>query len=190
MDLESCRKCDLWRTRTKVVVGEGNEHADVMFIGEAPGYYEDQQGRPFVGPAGKFLDELIESIGLKRRDVYITNIVKCRPPGNRDPTEEEIRACLPYLEEQIRKINPKVIVMLGRHASNTIMSKYNIKFNGISQDHGKVFKISSLFGVKKLIPMYHPAAALYNPSLKEELKKDFKVIADELRPEYKNEQAK
>ncbi|HEX32788.1 MAG TPA: uracil-DNA glycosylase, partial [Candidatus Aenigmarchaeota archaeon] len=107
-----------------------------------------------------------------------------------DPTEEEIRACLPYLEEQIRKINPRVIVMLGRHASSTIMDRYNIKFNGISQDHGKVFKISSLFGVKKLIPMYHPAAALYNPSLKEELKKDFKVIADELRPEYKNEQAK
>ena len=176
---EICRKCELWKTRTNVVFGEGPEDAKIMFIGEAPGFNEDKQGKPFVGRAGKFLDELLKAANLKREEVYITNIIKCRPPNNKDPTDEEIKACYPYLDFQINYIKPKVIVTLGRHSSRIIFERYNLAFEGISKEHGKAKEITNLFGKLKIIPMYHPAAAIYNQSLKSVLIEDFrKALGD------------
>jgi len=175
--IKICTLCPLYRTRTNSVAGEGSETAKIIFIGEAPGYYEDQQGRPFVGKAGKILDELLNHVGLKREDVFITNIVKCRPPNNRDPTEEEIRICSPYLDEQINIINPKVIVTLGRYSMSYIFKKFGINEKGtISQLHGRLYKVNTLFGDKIIIPMFHPAVATYNPSKIDVLKKDFEIL--------------
>lgn len=173
---ENCKKCDLWKTRTNVVFGDGPTNAEVMLIGEAPGFYEDREGKPFVGRAGKFLDELLKAANLKREEVYITNIVKCRPPNNRDPTDEEIKACYPYLDFQINHIKPRVIIALGRHASRVIFERYNLEFTGISREHGKPREVSTLFGKIKIVPMYHPAAAIYNQSLKGVLIEDFKRV--------------
>jgi len=171
--IESCRKCDLWKLRTKPVPGSGNPKARLMLIGEAPGYWEDQKGLPFVGRAGKLLDELLGSIGLSRNDVYITNIVKCRPPENRDPTEDEIRACAPYLDAQIDAIRPKVIAPLGRHSMRYVLMKFGFKPEPISRIHGKVFEARTLIGRIRIVPLYHPAAALYNPRLRDTLFEDF-----------------
>jgi len=192
-EVEKCRRCPLYKTRTKVVFGTGSAGAKLMVISEAPGYWEDQKGEPFVGAAGKVLDELLESVGIKREDVYICNILKCRPSNNRDPQPEEIEACVPYLEKQIEIIRPEVICSLGNFATDFIFKKYNLrdKLEGISKIHGKVFEPqvaaedvqSSLFeqkrrGIKevKIIPFYHPAVATYNPNMKEVLKEDFKVL--------------
>lgn len=172
----TCKKCPLWRLRTNPVPGYGNYDSKIMFIGEAPGYWEDQKGLPFVGKAGKVLDELLDGIGLTREDVYITNVVKCRPPNNRDPTEEEIKACSPYLDQQIDIIKPKVIVTLGRHSTNYILKKFGFDLEPISKIHGKVFKAKTLFGTLYIFPTYHPAVALYRPQLKEELKQDFDIL--------------
>jgi uracil-DNA glycosylase len=166
-EVSVCTKCDLSKNRTKTVPGEGNPHAKIFFIGEGPGFYEDQQGRPFVGPAGQFLEELLASINLKRSDVFITNVVKCRPPGNRDPLPEEISACNDYLDRQIAAINPQVIVTLGRYSM--------VKFFGnerISAIHGRARKIDG----RICIAMYHPAAGLHQASLKETIRVDFKKI--------------
>jgi len=172
--IRNCRKCGLYKNRKNPVPGEGNRNAVLMFIGEAPGAREDATGRPFVGAAGKLLTELIESIGLTRKDVYITNIIKCRPPGNRDPREEEIKACLPYLLKQIKLIQPRIIVALGRHAGKTLFELSGLKWINMSRVHGRVFD-ASIEGVSfKLTVTYHPAAALYNPRLKVSLEKDFK----------------
>ncbi|HEX9135049.1 MAG TPA: uracil-DNA glycosylase [Ktedonobacteraceae bacterium] len=166
-EVSVCTKCDLCKGRTKAVPGEGNPHAQVMFIGEGPGFHEDKQGRPFVGPAGQFLEELLASINLKRADVFITNVVKCRPPGNRDPLPAEIDACNGYLDQQIAAINPRVIVTLGRFS----MAKF---FGGekISAIHGRARKIDG----RICIAMYHPAAGLHQQSLKESIRADFKKI--------------
>jgi uracil-DNA glycosylase len=166
-EVSVCTKCDLCKGRTKAVPGEGNPHAQVMFIGEGPGFHEDKQGRPFVGPAGQFLEELLASINLKRADVFITNVVKCRPPGNRDPLPAEIDACNGYLDRQIAAINPQVIVTLGRFS----MAKF---FGGekISTIHGRARKIDG----RICIAMYHPAAGLHQQSLKESIRSDFKKI--------------
>src|SRR5215471_18140194 len=166
-EVSTCTKCDLWKSRTKAVPGEGNPHARIMFIGEGPGFHEDKQGRPFVGPAGQFLDELLASINLKRADVFITNVVKCRPPGNRDPLPAEIGACNDYLDRQIAAINPQVIVTLGRFS----MAKF---FGGekISAIHGRARKVDG----RICIAMYHPAAGLHQQSLKESIRADFKKI--------------
>ncbi|ACS34316.1 Uracil-DNA glycosylase [Thermococcus gammatolerans EJ3] len=174
--IRNCRKCPLGQLRTNAVPGSGSYDAKVMFVGEAPGYWEDQKGLPFVGRAGKVLDELLEGIGLSRDDVYITNIVKCRPPENRDPTEEEIRACSPYLDMQIDIIRPKVIVPLGRHSMGYLLRKFGFEPEPISKIHGKVFRANTLFGRIIIMPMYHPAAALYKPPLREELRKDFEKL--------------
>ncbi|NJE85324.1 uracil-DNA glycosylase [Thermococcus sp. CX2] len=171
--IRSCRKCPLGELRTNAVPGAGSYEAKVMFVGEAPGYWEDQKGLPFVGRAGKVLDELLAEIGLKREDVYITNIVKCRPPDNRDPTEEEIKACSPYLDRQIDIIKPKVIVPLGRHSMRYILEKFGFDTEPISKIHGKTFEAHTLFGKIVIMPMYHPAVALYRPALREELRRDF-----------------
>ncbi|MGB3328977.1 MAG: uracil-DNA glycosylase, partial [Thermomicrobiales bacterium] len=163
-EVMGCTLCELSRTRTHAVPGEGNPHARVMLIGEGPGWHEDQQGKPFVGNSGKFLTELIAKAGLQREDVFITNVVKCRPPSNRDPLPDEIHACSRYLERQIAAIDPDVIVTLGRFS----MAKY---FPGerISRIHGEPRKI----GRRLVVPMYHPAAALHQGNLRGEIEADF-----------------
>lgn len=174
--IESCRKCSLWKTRKKPVFGEGSMDTDILFVGEAPGYNEDLQGRPFVGKAGKILDELLESIGLHRSDIYIANILKCRPPGNRNPLKTEIDACTEHLNKQIDLIQPKIIVPLGNFACSYIFEKFGLKYDKISNVHGKIFQINTIFGNVKIIPMYHPAVATYNPNTKNTLVADFKII--------------
>ena len=163
-EINTCTLCALSRTRTRAVPGEGSRRADLVFIGEGPGYYEDRDGRPFVGPAGQFLDELLASIGMKREDVYITNMVKCRPPNNRDPLPGETQACKPYLDKQLELIAPKVVVTLGRHS----FSKF---FPGepISRARGKPRRWNNL----NVYPMFHPAAALHNPRLRPVIESDF-----------------
>ncbi len=170
-----CKKCSLYKTRRLPVIGKGNHQANIVFVGEAPGFQEDRTGRPFCGSAGKVLDYLLMGIGIKREDIYITNILKCRPPGNRDPKEEEIRACAPYLERQIEIIKPNIICSLGRFSMAFLMKKFGFEkeITSISNLHGKVFK--SKEGII-LIPFYHPAVAVYNPKMKEYLKKDFQVL--------------
>ena len=175
--IRNCQKCPLSKLRTNAVPGAGSYDAKVMFVGEAPGYWEDQKGLPFVGRAGKVLDELLGMIGLSREEVYITNIVKCRPPENRDPTEEEIKACAPYLDRQIDIIQPRVIVPLGRHSMGYILRKFGFEPGPISKIHGKIFEAHTLFGKIIIMPMYHPAAALYRPQIREELKEDFVRLA-------------
>jgi len=174
----NCRKCSLYKTRTCPVIGEGNHQAKIIFIGEAPGVQEDRTGRPFCGAAGKILDELLESVNIKREDVYITNILKDRPSNNRDPQPEEIRACVPYLEKQIEAIGPEIICPLGRYSMKFLMEKFGLKdaIEPISKIHGKVFETQTLFQKVKIISLYHPAVATYNPNMKEILKVDFKIL--------------
>lgn len=162
-----CTRCKLHYSRKNAVPGSGNPHAQVMFIGEGPGFHENEQGLPFVGPAGQFLDELLGEAHLKREDVFITNVVKCRPPGNRDPQIEELDACKSYLEHQIAAINPDVIVTLGRFSMAHFIQ--NGKISGI---HGHSFWVNN----RMVVPMYHPAAALHQPSLREIVKQDFKNL--------------
>ena len=175
---------DLKSQATQLVFGEGSPDANVLFIGEAPGKQEDLQGRPFVGASGKFLDEMLASIGMKREDIYITNIVKYRPPNNRDPLPEEKKAFLPYLQEQLEIIQPKIIVTLGRHSGGAFLPDLHI-----SQDHGKPKRIrvkrqeirdknSQSGGTMELVivPLYHPAAALYNGGMRQTLMEDFALI--------------
>jgi DNA polymerase len=166
-EVSVCTKCILHKSRVKAVPGEGPEHADIMFVGEGPGFHENQQGRPFVGAAGQFLEELLAGIGLKREQVFITNVGKCRPPGNRDPLPEEIEACKPYLDRQIALIQPKVIVTLGRFSMARAFP--NAK---ISQIHGQPKKMDGIV----YVPMYHPAAALHQPSLKRTVEEDFQKL--------------
>ena len=174
LEILNCSKCRLSNSRTRAVPGEGDKKALVMFIGEAPGEKEDEQGRPFVGPAGKLLTELIESTGYKRSDAYITNVVKCRPPGNRDPEEDEIETCLPYLLKQIDLIKPKIIVTLGRHAGSTIFKLAGLKWTSMTGNHGRVYTGRIQGREVKIIPTYHPASALYKPPLRRVLEEDFK----------------
>ncbi|RLF09575.1 MAG: uracil-DNA glycosylase [Thermoprotei archaeon] len=178
--VEACRKCGLWKSRTRPVVGEGSLDPKIMFIGEAPGRNEDLQGRPFIGAAGKLLTELLRGIGLTRDDVYITNVLKCRPPGNRDPLPEEVEACTPYLDEQVKLLRPRIIVTLGRFSTFYAFSRAGLTFTSMVKVRGKIFK-SQLLGLRvSLMPTYHPAAALYYPKLKEPLIKDFEKLKKEL----------
>jgi|SRR3989344_337150 len=169
-----------FRVKNKLfpVIGEGSHEAGIIFIGEAPGKNEAQNGRPFCGAAGNVLTELIESIGLERHNTYITNIVKDRPPDNRDPLPEEINIYAPFLDRQIEIIQPKIIATLGRYSMAYIMNKFGLvkELKTISQIHGKVFEAESSYGIIKIIPLYHPAVALYQNSLKEEMFKDFAII--------------
>ena len=180
-----CPRCELARTRTKAVPGEGNPNAQIMLIGEGPGWHEDQQGRPFIGAAGKFLNELLAIAGLDRESVFITNVVKCRPPGNRDPMPDEIAACAPYyLDRQIDVIDPAIIVTLGRFS----MARW---FPGekISKIHGQPKRD----GKRLIVPMYHPAAALHQSALRGAIEDDFaklpKILADAERERLKSEDA-
>jgi DNA polymerase len=185
-EVRVCPKCELARTRTNAVPGEGQPQARVMLIGEGPGWHEDQQGRPFVGNAGKFLNELLAKAGLRREEVFITNVVKCRPPGNRDPLPDEIAACAPYLERQIAAIDPEIIVTLGRFS----MARW---FAGerISKIHGQPKRE----GKRLIVPMYHPAAALHQSALRGAIEEDFaklpKILAEaEREREVATERAK
>ncbi len=180
-DVTNCRRCGLWKTRNNPVAGEGAVTAKVMFIGEAPGYNEDMQGRPFVGKAGKILDELLHSVGFERKEIYIANILKCRPPKNRDPLGDEIKACTSYLDKQIMAIEPKVIVTLGNFASSYVLEKFGFQAEKIGKIHGKIFHIKNLLFDARIIPLYHPAAAVYNPNMKDVLMKDFKSITKALK---------
>lgn len=164
--------CALRDTATQAVPGDGSAHAEIMFVGEAPGKNEDLQGIPFIGAAGKFLAEMLASINLRREDIYITNVVKYRPPENRDPLPQEIEDCMPWLHEQIRIIEPKVIVTLGRHAM-----EHFIPGKKISEVHGQAFRRTFPdIGPQVFFALYHPAAALYNGGMRETLITDFKKI--------------
>ena len=175
-EVRVCPLCELCRSRTHAVPGEGSPDARVMLVGEGPGWHEDQQGKPFVGASGKFLSELLAKAGLRREDVFITNVVKCRPPSNRDPLPDEIQACSPYLERQVNAIDPDVIVTLGRFS----MAKY---FPGerISRIHGQPKRI----GGRLVVPMYHPAAALHQSNLRGAIEDDFarlpKLLAEQVQ---------
>ena len=181
-DIRNCRLCPLHSYRRNPVPGEGSLDTDVVFLGEAPGRKEDETGRPFVGAAGQLLNKLISDIGLDRSKVFITNVVKCRPPNNRDPKDEEIRACSVHTNAILSLIKPKVIVTLGNHAGKYVFEFLgNRKWLGVTKARGKVYEISLRLGFNvKVIPTYHPAAALYNPQLRHNLESDFKLISKAL----------
>ena len=166
------------QTHMKPVIGEGSHFARVVFIGEAPGKNEAETGRPFCGAAGRILDELLASINLPREDVYVTNIVKARPPQNRDPLPEEIALYAPFLVRQLEIIKPKIIATLGRFSMDFIFKLYNLEamLLPISRMHGRIFEASSSYGPVHIVPLYHPAVAVYNPNVKDELKKDFETL--------------
>jgi uracil-DNA glycosylase len=177
-ETEICKQC------TNVVVGKGNENADILFVGEAPGRNEDEQGIPFVGAAGKHLDSLLERVGLSLDDVYVANILKCRPPENRDPSIEEIRAHTPWLLKQISEIKPKVVCSLGNYATKFFLAGCSVEGMkdqpGITNVHGKV-RIISIDGMNvTLIPLFHPAALIYKRSLMGEWEKDMEIVKEEI----------
>lgn len=167
---------ELSRGAVQLVMGGGNPDAEIVLIGEAPGKKEDETGQPFVGAAGRFLDQMLEAAGLSRADVYITNIVKYRPPDNRDPLPEEKAEFWPYLQRQLKIIDPKVIITLGRHSGSMFIPSMRI-----SEDHGRVFRVNLDTGEYTLIPLYHPAAALYNGSMRQVLIDDFVSAMDHIR---------
>jgi uracil-DNA glycosylase len=164
-----CTRCRLSQGRTQVVFGAGNPHADLMFVGEAPGFHEDKQGVPFVGQAGKLLDKLLAGVELRREDVYIANVLKCRPPGNRDPQPDEIESCEPHLFRQIELIEPKVIATLGNFATKLLSGRPL----GITRVHGQEQALTIAGRGVVLYPIYHPAAALYTPAMLKVLEADF-----------------
>lgn len=174
---ENCQ-CELRKTATRAVLGQGNASSEIVFIGEAPGKKEDEEGVPFIGSAGKFLSELLDSIGLKREDIYITNIVKYRPPGNRDPEPKEKEDCNEWLINELKIISPKLIVFLGRHAMSRFFPELKI-----SEAHGKLIikKFPEFEEKLHFLPLYHPAAALYNGGMRDVLIKDFKKISKALK---------
>lgn len=182
--IKKVKETEIYRNCKNIVVGKGNENAEIMFIGEAPGRMEDEQGIPFVGAAGKNLDGLLEKVGLTLNDVYIANILKCRPPENRDPLPEEIKAHTPWLIEQIKQIKPKVVCSLGNYSTKFFLASGNVEemdsIPGITQVHGKV-KMLEICGLKiKLIPLFHPAAIIYNRNLIGMWEKDMNIVKAEI----------
>jgi DNA polymerase len=166
--LKDCQKCALAASRTQVVCGSGNPQAKIMFVGEAPGYYEDREGIPFVGAAGKLLDRLLQEIGLQRQEIFITNVIKCRPPQNRDPRPEEVEACQPHLFHQITLIKPQVICTLGNFATQLLLGKKV----GITKVRGQHFQVKDFF----VFPMLHPAAALHREHFQQTIRDDFQRL--------------
>lgn len=181
----ACQKCGLYKTRILPVIGQGSHDAKVMFIGEAPGATEDKTGVPFCGRAGQILNLLLNSINIQREDVYIANILKDRPPGNREPAMDEIVACTGYLLRQISIIEPKIIATLGNYATHFILDKFGVSESqlGISRLRGKKFPVQDPVTQKSyiIIPLYHPAVAVYNSKSLDDLKSDFKIISDQLK---------
>jgi DNA polymerase len=180
-EMRDCQKCSLCQSRTNLVFGAGNEKAEIVFVGEAPGYYEDKEGKPFVGQAGKLLDKLLDSISLKRGDVYIANVLKCRPPENRNPLPQEVETCKSYLFKQIEIIKPRVVCTLGNFATQTILEKKV----GITKVRGKPVPVRNFF----VFPLFHPAAALHQNWVLEPLREDFRKLKEfvdsgvEVKPE-------
>jgi DNA polymerase len=179
-DVENCRKCILWSTRNRPVFGEGPVDAKMMIVGLGPGRQEDLQGRPFVGAAGRFLDQLLTEAGLSRSGVYITNVVKCFLPDNR-ATEDQVKSCTPYLDQQIEIIQPKLIVALGNVAACYLLGKFGLRCESMEKIHGKVYEVSSLTLSLHIIPMYHPASALRNPGLRGRLVEDWRELGRIIR---------
>jgi len=179
--VKNCKKCILHKTRNKTVVDKGSLNAKIMLIGEAPGHNEDIQGRPFVGKAGKILDELLNSINLKRSDVFIANILICRPPKNRNPLRSEINMCKKYLDMLIKIIQPRIIAPMGNFANFYIFKKFGLKIDKISNIHGRIYQINNIYGIIRIIPLYHPAVATYNINTKKTLFEDFKLIKKVLK---------
>ena len=174
-EVENCRKCDLWKTRRKPVFGEGPADAEIMLVGLGPGRQEDLQGRPFVGAAGKFLNQLLSEAGLRREEVYITNVMKCFLPENK-ATGEQVEACTPYLDRQIEIIEPKLIIALGNLAVTYLFGRFGLRAEPMEKIHGKLYEISTLTYSGHIIPMYHPASALRNPSLRDRLVEDWRML--------------
>ncbi|MEM5875623.1 MAG: type-4 uracil-DNA glycosylase [Candidatus Aenigmatarchaeota archaeon] len=177
-EIKNCKKCPLFKERKNAVPGEGNINKKIVIVGEAPGYNEDIMGRPFVGKAGKLLDDFIKFIGVERRDIFITNVVKCRPPNNRQPEKIEIEACFDYLERQINVIKPRLIICVGNIAASTLFHKFGLEFKSMNKQHGIVYSISNLQIQLKLVATYHPAAILRNPNLLNLVKEDWERIKE------------
>jgi len=175
-----CTKCLLWKTRKNAVPGEGSPEAFIMLIGEAPGYWEDVKGKPFVGVAGRFLDILLSEIGLSREGVFVCNVLKCRPPRNREPEPKEIQTCTHYLDRQIKIIQPKLIVTLGNHSTAYLFSKASLPFSGITQVRGKCYETTIYRRRITVFPTFHPAAALYSARYKKDLLRDFTLLKSEI----------
>ncbi len=173
-----CTKCPLYKTRIYPVIGQGNHQAEIVFVAEAPGANENKTGRPFCGQAGKVLDELLASVNIKREDIYITNILKCRPPKNRNPLQSEIDACTPYLIRQLKIIQPKVICCLGNFSSRFVMELFGLSdmYKGISRIHGQTFQGEYEGQKVAIIPLYHPAVASYNQNMIGVLKNDLMIL--------------
>ena len=184
-ELKMIKETEICKNCKNIVFGKGNEDADILFVGEAPGKNEDEQGLPFVGAAGKNLDKLLEKVGLSLQDIYVTNILKCRPPMNRDPLPEEVRMHTPYLVKQIKEIKPKVICSLGNHATKFFLADGKVDRMadqpGITTVHGKPKEIDFLGMKIKLIPLFHPAAIIYNQHLKEAWEKDMEIVKREIK---------
>ncbi len=179
-EVKTCRRCSLWKTRKNPVIGEGNPDSFIILIGEAPGYWEDVEGKPFVGAAGKVLEEALREAGLSRREIYITNLLKCRPPRNREPRRIEINSCAPYLKRQLELMKPRFIVTLGRYSTDYILSNAGFKFTGMKEVRGRLIE-TELWDLKvHVLPTFHPAAVLYNVRLKEDLKRDLKLLKIEV----------
>jgi uracil-DNA glycosylase family 4 len=176
-EVHVCRKCQLWKTRQNAVSGEGSLDTSLLFVGEAPGYWEDVRGRPFVGAAGRLLDALLARINLSRGMVYITNVVKCRPPDNRAPRQIEVKTCTPFLNRQIKIVEPEIIVTLGRHATSYVLAEAGLKeFTGITKLRGKVYPVELVGLSVSVLPTLHPAAVLHNPKYKDPLEHDFQLL--------------
>ncbi|MEM3783711.1 MAG: type-4 uracil-DNA glycosylase [Candidatus Bathyarchaeia archaeon] len=175
-EVRACTRCGLWKTRKNAVPGEGSADAKVMFVGEAPGYWEDVKGKPFVGAAGKFLDMLLAEMGFSRNKVFIGNVLKCRPPGNREPAPAEIATCTPYLDRQITTIKPKLIITLGNYSTAYIFSKAELSFKGITEARGKFYQANVLGLAMTVFPTLHPAAGLYSAKYKQLLIEDFRLL--------------
>ncbi|BFI73445.1 type-4 uracil-DNA glycosylase [Nanoarchaeota archaeon] len=176
-EILKCQRCELYKLKKNYVPGDGNANTKIVFIGEAPGRDEDMQGKPFVGKAGQVLTENIRNIlNIDRKDVYITNVVKCRPPNNREPKENEIKACSIWLEKQLEIIQPEIIVTLGHYSTKWIFEYFGIKFNSIMKDRGKIYKVNKWGKEVKIIPTLHPASTLYHKEWREIFDNDFKLI--------------
>lgn len=179
-EVERCKKCSLWKTRKKTAFGEGPGNANIFLIGLGPGKEEDIQGKPFVGPAGKLLNKLLSLAGLKREQVYITSVMKCYLPQNK-ATNEQIKACSQYLDMQLEIIKPRIIVPLGNVALQYVGKMFDIELNRISEIHCKIFDVNASWGEIKIIPMYHPAAALRNGALRKTLEEDWRRFGQLIR---------
>ncbi|MEM1835197.1 MAG: uracil-DNA glycosylase [Sulfolobales archaeon] len=177
VEISECVKCSLFKSRTRAVPGEGNLYSSVMLLGEAPGRTEDEEGRPFVGAAGRLLDKLIEEVGFKRESLFITNVVKCRPPNNREPKLDELMTCSYFTDRIIELVDPRVIVALGNYAGYYLFElKGGTEWAGVTKMRGRVYRLSILGAQRAVIPTYHPAAALYNPQLYEVIRSDFELL--------------